>query len=716
MPASTSYGKYSSYSLYSSYPSYRSPTLTSSYLNRTTSLDRSSYLSSSASSGSSGSSSNYGRYYSSSKGLSALPPRPSDSYRTSRSLRVSPIRSTYNRLSSDSIVSDRDSKYSYSRVRDYSLSKDSGYDSYHTSRDRSIDLQNGNGSISRRSSLRNYDSDYDREAEERVSVSDKIRSFENWRDPTEERLAQRRRRLGLSPAREITDSLSSLRTRSQSKENSSLEERNKKEEKSERTRQVSPYENNQNLNLEKVKENLGCSGGSGPTLSNKEESLSSDIKSSRSRINSFNKDDNDLSSGSIVNSQTQRPKSPVELKSKGYYSPSLDNDFDSSRSSYTLPYRSKERKEKMKERIAIRLASEVEYDKPSEKSSSLNLSDVRGLVGLRNIGNTCFMNSIIQCLSNIRCLLEYIIKEDYLSDINTTLSTMKGELIKAFGSLLSDLWRDGATGPVNTGPFKAQIQRFAPVFTGYAQHDAQEFLRKLLEGLHEDVNRVTQRPKPNIHEIDQDLDDREKAIEAWKRYLRYDDSKIVDMFVGQLKSCLQCSVCGHKSNTFDPFWDLSLPIPSKAIGQVRLSNCLDLFTKEEVLDGDEKPKCSKCNERRKMTKSFYIQKFPKVLVLHLKRFSPHERWRGKLGYIVDFPLDNLDLSNYAACTTISTRYRLISVVNHSGTSLSGHYTAYCKHPYLNTWHEYNDSRVSSTRQNRICSAEAYVLFYELCSY
>ena len=77
-------------------------------------------------------------------------------------------------------------------------------------------------------------------------------------------------------------------------------------------------------------------------------------------------------------------------------------------------------------------------------------------------------------------------------------------------------------------------------------------------------------------------------MEAWKRYLRYDDSKIVDMFVGQLKSCLECSVCGHCSVTFDPFWDLSLPIPSKS-GQVRLAQCLDLFTKEEVLDGDERP-------------------------------------------------------------------------------------------------------------------------------
>ena len=91
-----------------------------------------------------------------------------------------------------------------------------------------------------------------------------------------------------------------------------------------------------------------------------------------------------------------------------------------------------------------------------------------------------------------------------------------------------------------------------------------------------------------IYEFHLSFSDSQKAMESWKRYLRYDDSKVVDMFVGQLKSCLQCSVCGHCSVTFDPFWDLSLPIPSKS-GQVRLSQCLDLFTKEEVLDGDERP-------------------------------------------------------------------------------------------------------------------------------
>ncbi|CAH0549355.1 unnamed protein product [Brassicogethes aeneus] len=335
-----------------------------------------------------------------------------------------------------------------------------------------------------------------------------------------------------------------------------------------------------------------------------------------------------------------------------------------------------------------------------------------GLNGLKNIGNTCFMNSVIQCLSNTRQLSEYLRKDSYMRDINSSMSSMKGALIKAFTQVIKELWsEDLSDRVVNTVTFKSQIQRFAPRFMGYAQQDAQEFLRYLLEGLHEDVNRVKEKPKPILTDIDETLSDNQKSAEAWGRYLRMENSLILDLFVGQLKSTLKCTHCGHCSVTFDPFWDLSLPIPTRT-GQLRLSQCLDSFTREETLDGDEKPTCSKCKERRKCTKSFSIQKFPKILVIHLKRFSPTERFRGKLSVTVDFPLEGLDMMNYAADSVAPCRYNLYAISNHSGTTYSGHYTAYCRHPYNMQWHEYNDSRVSSISTRSIVSGEAYVLFYE----
>ena len=77
-------------------------------------------------------------------------------------------------------------------------------------------------------------------------------------------------------------------------------------------------------------------------------------------------------------------------------------------------------------------------------------------------------------------------------------------------------------------------------------------------------------------------------MEAWKRYIRRDDSHLVDLFVGQLKSSLVCCHCGHESVTFEPFWDLSLGIPARS-GECSLTECFDAFTKEETLDGDEMP-------------------------------------------------------------------------------------------------------------------------------
>lgn len=308
--------------------------------------------------------------------------------------------------------------------------------------------------------------------------------------------------------------------------------------------------------------------------------------------------------------------------------------------------------------------SEAINDVRTEKSSQTS-----GLNGLRNIGNTCFMNSVVQCLSNTRPLLEYLVEDKFAGETNTTLSCMKGALIKAFASVIKELWRSGERdGVVNTTSLKAQVQRFAPRFMGYSQQDAQEFLRYLLEGLHEDVNRVTVKPKPILTEIDDSLSDSAKAAEAWSRYSRWEDSLVGDLFVGQLKSTLRCTHCQHDSVTFDPFWDLSVPIPCRT-GNLKLQQCLQHFTREEELDGDEKPTCSKCGVRRKCLKWFTVQKFPQVLVIHLKRFSPTERFRGKLSVLVEFPLSGLDLAPFAAKGAPPhppPRYSLYAVSNHSG--------------------------------------------------
>ncbi|KAL6077647.1 Ubiquitin carboxyl-terminal hydrolase 15 [Balamuthia mandrillaris] len=185
-----------------------------------------------------------------------------------------------------------------------------------------------------------------------------------------------------------------------------------------------------------------------------------------------------------------------------------------------------------------------------------------GTVGLNNLGNTCFMNSALQCLSNTTPLTNFFLTKEFYKDLNRANPLgMKGALAEEYAQLLSELWsgKCRATAPRK---FKYTLEHFAPQFSGYQQHDSQELLGFLLDGLHEDLNRVRDKPYVETKEAD----GREDAIvaqEAWAGHKARNNSVIVDWFQGQLKSTLVCPECAKISVTFDPFMYLSLPLPMK---------------------------------------------------------------------------------------------------------------------------------------------------------
>ncbi|XP_025750501.1 ubiquitin carboxyl-terminal hydrolase 4 isoform X2 [Manacus vitellinus] len=183
-----------------------------------------------------------------------------------------------------------------------------------------------------------------------------------------------------------------------------------------------------------------------------------------------------------------------------------------------------------------------------------------GLCGLSNLGNTCFMNSALQCLSNTPPLTDYFLEDKYEAEINQNNPLgMRGEIAEAYAELIKQMW-SGRQSHVAPRMFKTQVGRFAPQFSGYQQQDSQELLAFLLDGLHEDLNRVKKKPYLELKDAN-GRPDSEVAKEAWENHRLRNDSIIVDIFHGLFKSTLVCPKCSKVSVTFDPFCYLTLPLP-----------------------------------------------------------------------------------------------------------------------------------------------------------
>lgn len=155
------------------------------------------------------------------------------------------------------------------------------------------------------------------------------------------------------------------------------------------------------------------------------------------------------------------------------------------------------------------------------------------------------MNSALQCLAHTPALTEYFLSGVFKDELNPTNPLgMQGAIAEAFGSLLQRLYDTGSSS-MAPREFKTALQRFAPQFIGYQQHDSQELLAFLLDGLHEDLNRILK--KPYVENPDWEGGGEKELIKlartTWDGYLSRNDSVIVDLFQGQYKSTLICPEC-----------------------------------------------------------------------------------------------------------------------------------------------------------------------------
>ena len=202
------------------------------------------------------------------------------------------------------------------------------------------------------------------------------------------------------------------------------------------------------------------------------------------------------------------------------------------------------------------------------KKYSLNKKEnKKGLVGLNNIGNTCFMNTSLQCLSNCQILTNYFLNDYYIPFVNKNNPIgSKGKLVESYVELIKHLWF-GNENSIEPYDFKETIGEINIMFKGFQQHDTHEFLSFLLGELHEDLNKVLNKPYISINENLHFNNEIQQFQYFQKLFLSRNQSIIIDLFYGMFKSTVYCinNNCKHISNTFDPYSIISLPLINKKI-------------------------------------------------------------------------------------------------------------------------------------------------------
>ncbi|KAI8814912.1 hypothetical protein BJ742DRAFT_194564 [Cladochytrium replicatum] len=208
------------------------------------------------------------------------------------------------------------------------------------------------------------------------------------------------------------------------------------------------------------------------------------------------------------------------------------------------------------------------YDEPGVITKRPNLT------GMANIGNTCFLNCIVQCLNSFDSFVEYFLDQSFANDINleNPLSPSKGKIVRSFAKLLDGLHNGGPSciralaGPyVYPKDFLSILAQYAPQYEANQQHDAQEFLQFLLDTVHEEVNKIVKKPYIELPDFDDSADPNFVGSEFWNAHKARNDSIVVDQFQGMYRSKMTCEECGKTSVKCDPYMSLTVDLPELPI-------------------------------------------------------------------------------------------------------------------------------------------------------
>uniref|UniRef100_A0A1Q3FB42 Ubiquitin carboxyl-terminal hydrolase n=1 Tax=Culex tarsalis TaxID=7177 RepID=A0A1Q3FB42_CULTA len=384
-------------------------------------------------------------------------------------------------------------------------------------------------------------------------------------------------------------------------------------------------------------------------------------------------------------------------------------------------------------------------------SSQAKRKSMRRVVGLRNLGNTCFMNSVLQSLSNIQ---EFSCYFNAMPSLETGKHKQKAYHSRSMKENLDDVFvveelrkvllnlsqgGDGSKGAISPECLFLVIWKVVPQFRGHRQHDAHEFLRYMLDRLHTELQQVSfpvdngsGSGAPSGHKMGEGKPNPYNVPALSHLHTKGRNSIVTNVFGGILQSEVRCLICGMESKKHDPFLDLSLDIPEKFYTKeaadggdkdkdapvCHISDCLSSFTEVEELAETELYYCNSCKCKQKSTKRFWIRRLPNVLCLHIKRFRWNNFYRTKIDLRISFPINALDMSQFVLNNGPETRrsnsscnvYDLAAVIVHHGNGSScGHYTSFAINNGV--WMHFNDHTVKEVSSAAVADCKPYILFY-----
>jgi ubiquitin C-terminal hydrolase len=350
----------------------------------------------------------------------------------------------------------------------------------------------------------------------------------------------------------------------------------------------------------------------------------------------------------------------------------------------------------------------------------------RGLTGLRNLGNTCYMNSILQCLSHTYELHEFLQKMSRGEiHMNEKIDSI---LLHEFEKLHTLMWSKNCT--VSPAGFHSRFQSIAKVknydqFVGMHQNDATEFLQFALDTFHDALKRPVSIEITGT--VSNEMDKIAKSsYEMIKTMYEKEYSPIIENFFNiQVTRILDMKEGRPDLSTIlsirsEPMMLINLPIPTPRFVEqnhryrgitnpaLTIYDCFDFYTLPEVMSGDNQWFNEETNKKQDVARQTSFFQFADILVIDLKRFSNHYT---KNYMQVDFPMMNLDLSHYVIANNGNKFvYDLYAVCNHYGGLQGGHYTA-CVKVGGERWMIFNDEQIHPIPEEKVKTPAAYCLFY-----